>query len=181
MASFYGWGSTVSKLQSVCDIFIFRSSWYSTDRLQKDERPSWPWSHSVVLNARPLDWEYSTLTTSPLLHNSLFTIWPNHNHDQMCWTLEFSFQIYSKARIYFNELVLTLFNPFDINYKKLKQKTSGNKFLGYLGEWGFHIFPWIILQYSVQTICHILDGALCDEKMKIAGNSCWLLLQRALS
>ena len=24
MASFYGWGSTVSKLQSLCDIFIFQ-------------------------------------------------------------------------------------------------------------------------------------------------------------
>ena len=39
-------------------------------RLRKDKRLSQPCSHSVVLNTEPLDWEYSTLTTRPLLHKS---------------------------------------------------------------------------------------------------------------
>ena len=68
----YGWGSTVSRLQSQYKWqFTFyhlvpRSSWYSTDRPQKDEKLSWPWNHPVVLNSGPLDWESSTLTTRPL-------------------------------------------------------------------------------------------------------------------
>ena len=32
-------------------------SWYSLYRPQKDERLSRPWSHPVVLNMGPLDWE----------------------------------------------------------------------------------------------------------------------------
>ena len=69
-------------------------------------------------------------------------------------------------------------------------KTSGNVFLGYLGEWIFHIFPrfysimwgapsyilevsWIMLQYSVQAICIILRWSSFDKKI---GNSWKLLL-----
>ena len=74
-------------------------------------------------------------------------------------------------------------------------KTSGNVILGYLGEWFFNIFPslyshgsapwylleflWIMLQNSVQALCNIKDGAFCDNKWEIAGNCCWLLLQKA--
>ena len=48
--------------------------------------------------------------------------------------------------------------------------------------WYLLEFSWIMLQYSVQTLCNILDEALCDKKkMKIAGNCCWVLLQRDLS
>ena len=84
---------------------------------------------------------------------------------------------YSKAAVYVNELVLTPFSPSDIKCKKLMRKTSGNAFLGHLGEWDFHIFPslhsmvgsicryffeflWIMLQYSVQALSNIKDGAL---------------------
>ena len=35
---------------------------------RKDERLSRPWSHPVVLNTGPLDWESSALTTRLLLH-----------------------------------------------------------------------------------------------------------------
>ena len=45
-----------------------RNSWYSFYRPQKDERLSQPWSHPVVLNTGPLDWESSALTPRPLLH-----------------------------------------------------------------------------------------------------------------
>ena len=44
-----------------------RNFWYSFYRPHKDERLSQPWSHPVVLNVEPLDWESSTLTTRPLL------------------------------------------------------------------------------------------------------------------
>ena len=40
----------------------------------------------------------------------------------MYLNLQFSFQIHSKARMYVNELILTLFNQFDIKYKKLNLK-----------------------------------------------------------
>ena len=33
-----------------------------------DERLSRPWSHPVVFNMGPLEWESSALTTRPLLH-----------------------------------------------------------------------------------------------------------------
>ena len=45
-----------------------RNSWYSFYQPHKDERLTWPWSHSVVLSMGPLDWESSALTTWPLLH-----------------------------------------------------------------------------------------------------------------
>ena len=38
---------------------------------RKDERVSLPWSHQVVSNSRPLDWESSTLTNRTLLHKTL--------------------------------------------------------------------------------------------------------------
>ena len=48
-----------------------RNSWYSFYRPRKDERLSRPWSHPVVLNTGPLDWESSTLTTRPILWSTL--------------------------------------------------------------------------------------------------------------
>ena len=44
---------------------VLRNSWYSFYRPEKDERLSQPWSHPVVLNTGPLDWESSALTTRP--------------------------------------------------------------------------------------------------------------------
>ena len=43
-----------------------RYSWYSFYRPRKDERPSRPWSHPVVLNTGTLDLESSALTNRPL-------------------------------------------------------------------------------------------------------------------
>ena len=69
MALFYGWGSTVSKLQ----IYYYTGTTYflppssqggsGTNRPQKDEGQNQPWSHPIVLNLRPLDLESSALTT----------------------------------------------------------------------------------------------------------------------
>ena len=70
MTSFYGWGSTASRLQSHYEETVSflsfnsqvsRSSSYSIDCPRKDERLSWPWSQPVVSNLGPLDWESSTL------------------------------------------------------------------------------------------------------------------------
>ena len=46
---------------------LSRSTWYSFHQPYKDERVSRPWSHPVVLNPRRLNWEFSALTTRPLL------------------------------------------------------------------------------------------------------------------
>ena len=43
-----------------------KNSWYSFYRPRKDERPSRPWSHPVVLNTGLLDQESSALTTGIL-------------------------------------------------------------------------------------------------------------------
>ena len=40
-----------------------RNSWHSVDRPRKDGRLSRPWSHPVVFNTGPLNWESSALTT----------------------------------------------------------------------------------------------------------------------
>ena len=81
-------------------------------------------------------------------------------------------KIYSKFTVYINELILTPFSPFDIKCKKinLMWKTSGNAFLGYLGQI-FSDFPKValdhggcpqfllelswMLQYSVQVLYSI--------------------------
>ena len=74
MPPFYGCGSTGLKakepLQGKSSLFFPRSSWYSFYRPRKDERLSWLWSHPEVLNLGLLDWESSSLTTTPLLHKS---------------------------------------------------------------------------------------------------------------
>ena len=49
-----------------------RYSWYSFYWPQKNERLSRPWSHPVVLNKGPLDWESSAITTRPTLHHCGF-------------------------------------------------------------------------------------------------------------
>ena len=49
-------------------VYFPRNSWYSFYRPRKDERVSAPWSHPVVLDTGPLDWESSALTARPLLH-----------------------------------------------------------------------------------------------------------------
>ena len=50
-----------------------RNFWYSFYRPRKDERLGQPWSHPVVLNTGPLDWQSSTLITRSLLHKLLAT------------------------------------------------------------------------------------------------------------
>ena len=66
MASFYGWGSTASrleKLQGGSLLFTTKvpvNSWYSFYQPRKDEGLSRCWTHPVVLNTGPLDWESST-------------------------------------------------------------------------------------------------------------------------
>ena len=47
-----------------------RNSWYSLYQPRKAERLSRPWSHPMVLNTGPLEWESSALTTMPLLRYS---------------------------------------------------------------------------------------------------------------
>ena len=47
--------------------------WYSLYRPRKDERLSRPWSHPVVLNTEPLDWESSALTTRLLGIGFIYT------------------------------------------------------------------------------------------------------------
>ena len=60
-----GHRATTRRQFTFCHYFP-RNSWYSFNRPQKDERLSRPWSHQVILNTRPLDWESSALTTRPL-------------------------------------------------------------------------------------------------------------------
>ena len=72
MNPFYGCGSTVSRLQSHYKEIVyflpvssqkFLVLIWSTSEEWKGEL-SQPWSHPVVLNTGPLDWESSTLTES---------------------------------------------------------------------------------------------------------------------
>ena len=68
----FGWGWTASRLHSHYEEAVYflpliaRNSWYSFDWPQKDERWNWPWSYSLILKLGPLDWESSTITTTPL-------------------------------------------------------------------------------------------------------------------
>ena len=73
MTPFYGWGSTVSRLEplqggSLYFLTVSSQKLYSFYRPHKDEGLSQPWSHPVVLNTRPLKWESSAWTTRPLFH-----------------------------------------------------------------------------------------------------------------
>ena len=48
-----------------------KNSWYPFDQLWKDERLTWPWSHTMVFNTRPLDWGSSIVTNRPVFVFSL--------------------------------------------------------------------------------------------------------------
>ena len=72
MAPFYGWGSTVSRLEPLRGGSLLFTTEFpeipGTHRPRKDEGLSQLWSHPVVLKMGPLDWESSALNTRPLLH-----------------------------------------------------------------------------------------------------------------
>ena len=64
--------TTTSRRQFTFYHSVPRNPWYSFYRPRKDERLSRPWSHPVVLNTGPLDWESSAITTTrPLLFSEL--------------------------------------------------------------------------------------------------------------
>ena len=48
-----------------------RNSWYPFDQPQKDERLTWPWSHTVAFNTGPFDWGSSASTNRPVFVFSL--------------------------------------------------------------------------------------------------------------
>ena len=58
--------------------------------------------------------------------------------------------IYNKATIYVNELILSPFDPFGIKCRKLNIKNSGNVFLGHLGGSVFYIFRRL---HSIMCVC----------------------------
>ena len=61
--------TAISRRQFTFYHSVSRNSWCSFYRPRKYERLSRPWSHPVVLNTGPLDWESSALTTRQLLHS----------------------------------------------------------------------------------------------------------------
>ena len=78
MASFYGWGSTASRLEPLHGrSLLFTTKFPEIPVIhfiywpQKDGRLVKTWSHLVVLNTGPLDWESSSLTTRPLFHQGV--------------------------------------------------------------------------------------------------------------
>ena len=66
---FLGYKTTM-KRQFTFYHYVPRNPWCSFDQLGKDERLCQPWSHAVVLNKGPLDWESSALMTRSLLHKT---------------------------------------------------------------------------------------------------------------
>ena len=88
MTPFYGWGSTVSRLQSHYEETVYFLPFSSQEILvlnwltsEKDEKLSWPWSLPVVLKPGPMEYESSTLTTRLLIlfHNCNFSHWFTFN------------------------------------------------------------------------------------------------------
>ena len=63
---------------------VERNSWYLFHRSRKGERLRRPWSHPVILIMGPLNWESSTLTTSPLLKGvARVNLWHNFKIAQL--------------------------------------------------------------------------------------------------
>ena len=75
-APFYGWGSTASRLEPLRGGSLLFTTKFpeipGTHFINLGRmKDSWLWSHLVILNAGLLDWESSTLTTTPVLHNKI--------------------------------------------------------------------------------------------------------------
>ena len=74
-------------------------------------------------------------------------------------------KIYNKVTIWVSELILTSYSSFDMKCIKpnVKKKPGLHSIMG-SAPWYLLEFLWIKLQYSVQSLCSIEDGALCDKK-----------------
>ena len=94
-----------------------------------------------------------------------FCVW--WNQMAMCFSLTYYTKIYNTVTIYVNKLILPPFSPFDIKCKKLNMKNIW-KCLHSIMRWGcpryLLEFLLIMLQYSIQALCNISDGALSDKK-----------------
>ena len=87
VALFHGWSLTVSRVQRATSRRQFyqsvpKISWYSFNLPAEDERLSQPWSDSVVLSLRPIDWESGALTATPLLHRKTVLIKTAHENNE---------------------------------------------------------------------------------------------------
>ena len=88
--------TAISRRQFTFYHSVPRNSWYSFYQPRKDERPSRPWSHPVVLNTGLLDWESSTLTTR-LLFNLLAGCLIYHLFDNFVYKVcSYDFRRFSK-------------------------------------------------------------------------------------
>ena len=118
-------------------------------------------SQSSQLIQKHLILEFQKNMTKP----SWISCWVWWNQMFVCLYWIFYTKMYSKTTTYVNELILTLFSPFDIKYRNLMRKTSGNVFLGHLGWWVLHIFPRLhsILGSAPDTIFvdHLTIFNLC--------------------
>ena len=75
MAPLYGWGSTASRLEPLREGSLLFSTKFpeipGTHFIDLGKmKGCQPWSHLLVLNTGPLDWESSTLTTNKVLQDS---------------------------------------------------------------------------------------------------------------
>ena len=116
-----GYGTTTRR-QFTFYHLVLRNSWYSFNWPLKNERLGWPWSHPVVLNSGPLDWESSALSTRPPYMSIAFvltfkTIVPKKFYEMFSYVSKFLYcKNYTiKKRILINKMPRRYFK-IPINY-----------------------------------------------------------------
>ena len=102
-------------------------------------RMSWSWSHPMVLNLGPLDWESSTLNTRPLL-NSYCSITIDH-----CSISRFEVRFLLKR--------LVLFCISHAQKSKKVQKYSSYKFRIQISEYKVWVTSSIVRTFSTWAAC----------------------------
>ena len=166
MTSFCGWVSTASRLE-----LLRGSSLLFTTKFQEipgthfndlGRSLSQPWSHPVVLNMGPLDWESNALTTRLLLHMfsffliALIITWFSLFRLKLKWLKNSGAKVFIFSRIFLKIIILslkyqsdTVFSAFfslDQNSMKLEKNDhtlSKNKpclnqvKLRFCNRWGF--------------------------------------------
>ena len=103
--------------------------WYSFDQPWKHEKLSRSWSHPVVLNMGPLDWESSALTTRPL-----DPVWMNESIQSNIKTKNILYKQYIQngrfesglvfLETFITELGVLISSTKTLHYENLQKKTK---------------------------------------------------------
>ena len=133
-----------------------RNSWYSFYWPRKDERLSRPWSHPVVLNTGPLDWQSIVLTTWPFLHRE-------NSDTQFIYC-----SLYHDCFLHFRYGTSIYFKPILWKNCFLPKRNIGLKWIKHIANENHHNKTWLFFlwNWQEQLMLQKITMSSCNETLK---------------